>query len=250
VECWQVAYEIVTRCGGDPGHPGMFGPDHAPAAAAPRKVIFLETPGWATSSPGAKEAIYDAMARIEGVGIEVLSRRSSAAIEAVEREIAEGRGRSMRINAWEWRWPLNTYRNRDASKLSEFSMKRLQDAEGMTLDDYRSLLTERDRVRAMYAELASEADAFISLSATGCAPLGLDSTGDPSPTVHTSYLGVPSISLPVLQDEGLPLGLQVNGFADGDAATFATAAWIMSLYDEKPRGHGHAAGGARAYHHS
>jgi Asp-tRNA(Asn)/Glu-tRNA(Gln) amidotransferase A subunit family amidase len=48
--------------------------------------------------------------------------------------------------------------------------------------------------------------------------------------VHTSYLGIPAISLPVLQDEGLPLGLQVTGFANGDAAAFAAAAWIKTLF--------------------
>ena len=39
-------------------------------------------------------------------------------------------------------------------------------------------------------------------------------------------LAIPSISLPLLRDEGLPLGLQVAGFPDRDADTFATAAWI------------------------
>ena len=58
------------------------------------------------------------------------------------------------------------------------------------------------------------------------APVGLDSTGTPACTVHTSYLGIPSISLPLLRDEGLPLGLQVSGFEHGDAAAFAIAAWI------------------------
>ena len=33
----------------------------------------------------------------------------------------------------------------------------------------------------------------------------------------------------VLQDDGLPLGLQVTGFAHGDAATFAAAAWISGI---------------------
>src|SRR5262249_22690141 len=151
------------------------------------------------------------------------------AIEVVEQEIAEARSRSMRINAWEWRWPLNTYRDRDATKLSAPSLARLKEAEAMSLEDYRVLLTQRHRVRALYAALSSEPDAGVSLPAPACAPLGLDSTGDPSCTVHTSYLGIPTVSLPVLQDEGLPLGLQVSGFADGDAATFATAAWLTAL---------------------
>src|SRR5437660_974341 len=50
------------------------------------------------------------------------------------------------------------------------------------------------------------------LPALAAAPLGLDSTGDPNCTVHASLLGIPAISLPVLQHEALPLGLQIAGF--------------------------------------
>ena len=53
------------------------------------------------------------------------------------------------------------------------------------------------------------------------------STGDPVFAVPFSLLGVPAISLPVLQDKKLPLGLQVTGFVRGDAATFAVAAWLV-----------------------
>jgi Asp-tRNA(Asn)/Glu-tRNA(Gln) amidotransferase A subunit family amidase len=43
-------------------------------------------------------------------------------------------------------------------------------------------------------------------------------------------LGIPAISLPVLQDEGLPLGLQVTGFVNGDAQAFAVAAAIATSF--------------------
>ena len=43
-------------------------------------------------------------------------------------------------------------------------------------------------------------------------------------------LGIPAISLPVLQDEGLPLGLQVTGFVNRDADAFAAAAAIKALF--------------------
>jgi len=67
-------------------------------------------------------------------------------------------------------------------------------------------------VRALYAELSTECDVCVSLAAPGAAPVGLESTGDPACTVHASLIAMPAISLPVLQDEGLPLGLQVTGF--------------------------------------
>jgi hypothetical protein len=47
---------------------------------------------------------------------------------------------------------------------------------------------------------------FDALSATGAAPVGLNSTGNPVFAAPGSMLGVPALSLPVLHDEGLPLG--------------------------------------------
>jgi Asp-tRNA(Asn)/Glu-tRNA(Gln) amidotransferase A subunit family amidase len=58
----------------------------------------------------------------------------------------------------------------------------------------------------------------------------LNRGGDPNCTVHTSLLGIPAITLPVLQDEGLPLGLQIAGFVNGDAQAFATAAALKALF--------------------
>ena len=81
-----------------------------------------------------------------------------------------------------------------------------------------------------HAELAADCDACVSLAAPAAAPMGLESTGDPNCTVHVSLLGIPAISLPVLDDEGLPLGLQITGFINGDAEMFAAAASIKTLF--------------------
>jgi Asp-tRNA(Asn)/Glu-tRNA(Gln) amidotransferase A subunit family amidase len=228
-DTWQVAYEIAVRAGGDPGYPGLFGPASVPAAKKPRRVAFLETAGWTAASAGARAATVDALARCKAAGIDVVAR-SDTKLAAVEAAIAEARPLSMRINGWESRWPLNTYRERDASKVSKIMLERLAEAEAMTLDDYRNDLAQRDKARALYAELAAECDVCVSLSAPAAAPIGLQSTGDPNCTVHASLLGIPAISLPVLQDEGLPLGLQVTGFVNGDAEMFAAAAAIKALF--------------------
>ena len=108
-------------------------------------------------------------------------------------------------------------------------LDRLAEAEAMSLDGYRKDLAQRDRVRALYAELAAQCDTCVSLAAPAAAPTGLGSTGDPGCTVHASLIGMPAISLPVLQDEGLPLGLQITGFINRDADTFAAAAAIRAL---------------------
>ena len=229
-DAWQVAYEIAVRAGGDPGYPGLFGPDSAPAPRKPRRLAFLETAGWAEASPDAKQAMAHALACCKAGGVEILTRQSNSKVAAVEAAIADARPLSMRINGWESRWPLNTYRARDASKLSRVMLNRLAEAEAMSLDDYRNDLAQRDKVRALYAELAADCDACVGLSAPAAAPVGLESTGNPNCTVHASLLGIPAISLPVLQDEGMPLGLQVTGFINGDAEAFAAAASIKTLF--------------------
>src|SRR5205085_4905553 len=35
-DAWQVAYEIASRAGGDPGYPGLYGPSSAPAQHKPQ----------------------------------------------------------------------------------------------------------------------------------------------------------------------------------------------------------------------
>ena len=229
-DAWQVAYEIAVRAGGDPGYPGLFGPDSTPAARKPRRLAFVETAGWSAASTGAKAAMAGALARCKAAGIDIVTREANAKLAAVEDAIAPARPQSMLINGWESRWPLNTYRARDASLLSRVMLDRLAEAEAMSLDEYRDALAQREKARATYAELATECDACVTLSAPGAAPVGLQSTGDPTFTVPTSYLGIPAISLPVLEDEGLPLGLQVFGFRDGDAEVFAAAAAVKALF--------------------
>jgi Asp-tRNA(Asn)/Glu-tRNA(Gln) amidotransferase A subunit family amidase len=229
-DTWQVAYEIAKRAGGDPGYPGLFGPDSIPAQRLPRRLAFLETPGWVAATSDAKKEMANALARCKAAGIDVLTRQSDTKVAAVEAAIADARPLSMRINGWESRWPLNTYRNRDASKVSPVMLQRLAEAEAMSLDDYRRDIAQRDKVRVLYAELKAECDACVSLSAPAAAPIGLEWTGDPSCTVHASLIGMPAISLPVLQDEGLPLGLQVTGFVNGDADLFAAAGSIKALF--------------------
>ncbi len=89
------------------------------------------------------------------------------------------------------------------------------------------MLARRAQVREIYARLASVCDACITLAAPGPAPLGITSTGNPIFAVPSSLLGVPALSLPLLEAENLPLGLQMMGFRDADAALFAAAAAVQ-----------------------
>lgn len=231
-EIWSLTREITSRAGGDAGHPGVMGPMDLPAARKPSKVALLQTAGWEKATDQAKAELQRAVDAVKAAGIEVADRDSDSAVAGVEDAIANAMKLSMDINAWEGRWPLNTYnRDMDPAGLSESAHGRLKQAVSMSQEEFVDLLAERERVRAVYAGLKGKFDATISLSAPGAAPKGLEWTGDPLFTVHTSLISMPTLSLPVLEDDGLPLGLQVVGFTDDDADLFAVAGGLLSLFE-------------------
>ena len=228
-DTWQVAREIVVRAGGDPGFPGIAGPETAPDAVPPRALAFLETPGWQSANLVAKAALDGAMARLAAAGVEVLTRRTHREVAALEEALPEVLPLTRTINAWESRWPLNTYHDRDASKLSANMRERLAESEAMSIDDYRTAIARRSEIRAIHAALAESAAACITLSAPDVAPVGIESTGNPIFAVPASLLGVPALSMPLARLDNLPLGIQLIGFIDRDADLFATAAAVEQV---------------------
>jgi Asp-tRNA(Asn)/Glu-tRNA(Gln) amidotransferase A subunit family amidase len=229
-DAWHAAREISARAGGDPGFPGIRGPLTIPPPRVPQTLAFLETPGWALATDDAKAQLHGALAKLRVAGVRVIDRTNDDHVATAEVLIHESRALSMRINTWEFRWPLNTFaRDMDHAKLSAPMQARLVEAEAMTLEEYQSLLERRDYIRAMYEGLAARCDAAISLTAPGPAPVGLAWTGEPAFVVPGSLLGVPALSLPVLKAEQLPLGLQLLGFLNRDAELFAVASAVRDI---------------------
>jgi len=228
-DAWQVAYEIVVRAGGDPGFPGIAGPDHLPTAKKPKRLALLETAGWATATEEAKGEFAKAVERIKAAGVEIIDRRGHAIVDAVEVDLADAMSFSMTFSDWEMRWFIRTLAARDVEKLSKPVRDRFKIADALTIADYREALIRRDGIREGYNELAADCDGCLTLAASGAAPVGIASTGNPALAVPASLLGTPALSLPVLQAEGLPLGLQFIGFADRDAEAFAACAWLYDL---------------------
>jgi amidase len=70
-------------------------------------------------------------------------------------------------------------------------------------------------------------DALLVAPASGEAPLGLDYTGDAAFCTPWTFLGVPAVTLPVgFGPLGLPLGVQLVGASQHDAALLSLAEWV------------------------
>ncbi|MGB6566854.1 MAG: amidase [Xanthobacteraceae bacterium] len=227
-DVWQVAHEIVARVGGDAGTPGLQGPDALPPGQRPRRLALLETAGWDNASVAAKQQLNEAIMRLRAAGVEIRTRQNDDKVAALETDLLNAAELSHRCNGWETRWFFRSMRDRDAAKLSRNVMDRVRKYEDLTLADHRADLRERDRLRAVHAELAANCDACITLAAPSNAPEGLSFTGNPDFAVPASLLGVPALSLPLFEVNAMPLGLQLIGFFDRDADAFAMASWLMS----------------------
>ncbi len=228
-DIWGVMRAIADRAGGDPGFVGLSGDVNFARRTKPARLAVLETGGWKATSDGARQAFAAARETLAKAGIELRGRADDPEIEATERGIADAQPLTLAINAWEGRWPLNTYSDLDAGKLSANAQERLQAACAMSQSEYRGLLAKRTAARAAHAKVAGRYDACVTLGACGAAPKGLGSTGNTAMNVAASYLGVPALTLPVLTDEGLPLGLQFLGGTDKDAALFELAADALDI---------------------
>jgi Asp-tRNA(Asn)/Glu-tRNA(Gln) amidotransferase A subunit family amidase len=225
-DTWALLRAIADRAGGDPGFAGLSGDANFSLRKKPAKLAMLETGGWSAASEGARKAFADAKARFAQAGVALTTRADDPDIDAAEKAMADALPVTMAINSWEGRWPLNTYADLDASKLSGPARERLKIAEAMTQKEYAGLIAKRAAVRATYEKVAARYDAFVTLGACGAAPVGLGTTGNTAMNVTASLLGGPALTLPLLADQGLPLGLQLLGGMDRDAALFEVAAWV------------------------
>ena len=76
------------------------------------------------------------------------------------------------------------------------------------------------------------ADLWIAPAATGPAPAGIESTGDPIMNLPWTNAGVPALTLPAGMQNGLPLGLQLIAPFGQDERLVAWAAVVEDALHE------------------
>jgi Asp-tRNA(Asn)/Glu-tRNA(Gln) amidotransferase A subunit family amidase len=190
-------------------------------------VVHLQTSGWSRLAPAVGRQFAELLRRLEEEGVEVLHRGNDDAVARLEDRLTEALSRGRTLISVESRWPLRAVAARFPGTLSATLAERMRASDPVDAEGYRALLAWRTGVRAEFARLMERADAVVTLTAPAAAPVGLNATGDAALTVPASILGAPAVSLPLLADDGLPVGVQLVGAQHRDADLFATASWLM-----------------------
>jgi Asp-tRNA(Asn)/Glu-tRNA(Gln) amidotransferase A subunit family amidase len=228
-DAYLVCHEIAARVGGDPGFAPFRGGATPAASQRPQALAVLETEGWAVADAEAKRTFGAFVEHLAALGVRIIDRRCSRRVERLEQTIADALDMTRAINGYESHWPLGELASRRAEGLSAFLRERVAAARAMTADDYLALLARRDDMTRAFDTLAGDVDGVITLSAPGAAPLGLAATGDTRFNAAASALRVPALSLPVFEADGLPLGLQLMGFAQRERALSGVAQWLLDV---------------------
>lgn len=194
------------------------------AARAPKRIAVVRTPLWDRVSPEQKANFETALQRLRDAGVALVDPHSfddmPRVLEAVQTLLA--------VEAAAAIGPATSAA--DPGLLSQHMHTLIAEGKATSDAQYQEALALRSALRASFKGYLNGCDAIVTVAATGEAPVGLNSTGDPSFCAPWSFLGVPAVTVPSGKAaSGMPLGLQVIGDVGQDLATLQTAAWIENI---------------------
>jgi Asp-tRNA(Asn)/Glu-tRNA(Gln) amidotransferase A subunit family amidase len=183
-------------------------------------LAFVKTPHWERADADTKDAFSELLETL-GDRVEEVELFASAA------------------EAWDWHKTImaaemaaNFEREwrTGRDKLSSQLQSLIERGREVRAIDYQRALRSIGPVAASFDELFMERyDAILTPAALGTAPKGLGATGDPVFCSLWTLLGMPAMSLPLMQGaNGLPLGVQLVGRRNFDARLLRTARWLAA----------------------
>jgi amidase len=179
------------------------------------RVGLCRTEAWDATLPASREAVARAAQALAAAGAEV------ADVE----ERFQGLSDAQRtVMAAEGAVTLGPLRAAHGARLSPQLRAILDEGDAVSPAALATARALAGEARARLPALFGRFDFLLGASTTGEAPPGLDSTGDPALNRIWTLLGLPCVQLPAGRGPaGMPVGVQLVGPPDGDAALCAAA---------------------------
>lgn len=224
---------MLTDCmaGYDPSDATSYyssGPNIAGIAASklplPPSFAFVKTPAWDHADPAMQEAFSELAAEL-GAQCDEIEVSGLAHVLEWQRlvQLAENAA---------YYGPLQ---DRARDLLSSGLNARLDEGAKVPVRAYVEAIASRDKAYETVAGIFSHYSVILTPAAPGPAPrLDEGITGSPVFNGLWTYLGMPAISIPVLQVNGLPVGVQLVGLRGDDGRLLRTARWLVQHLAGQP----------------
>ena len=197
-------------------------PDLAKVDAFKKAELALcRSPNWHQMSPEGAAAFEAAAKRLADKGARLID---------LELDFQELDAAASTILVYEMARALAYEIANHRARVSPMLLERVDSGAAMPYDQYAKAMAYAAECRRRLRDLAGEADAILTPSATGEAPLGLGSTGNTAMNRLWTLLHGPCVTVPAGNGPaGLPLGVQLVGLPGSDLKTLAVARWVENV---------------------
>ena len=187
------------------------------------RLAFVKTPMWEQADNDTQEAFAELVAHLE-------DKVADATLPAIFNDAV-----SLHRTIMEADLARSFEREyaRGKDKLSAILREMIERGQKVLAVDYNNAVSQIPVFNHALDRIFEWHDAILTPAATGEAPVGLESTGNPIFCTLWTLCGMPAITLPILQgSHGMPMGVQLVGRRGDDARLLRTARWLVNLVGE------------------
>ncbi len=183
----------------------------------PPMFAFVKTHAWSSADASTHEAYGELVEQLgdqaHEISIDTTCQRASDACKIIQDvELALHYGPIL---------------DRAPDKIAKSLGQAIEDGRRVRGVDYLAALEARKDYVDTLDEIFRDYGTILTPPARGVAPRGFETTGDPIFCGLWTYLGVPAVTVPLLEVDGLPLGVQLVGRPRDDARLLRTARGLL-----------------------
>ncbi|MFZ4806066.1 MAG: amidase [Hyphomicrobiaceae bacterium] len=192
----------------------------------PPTFAFVKSPAWSGADPRMQEAFGELLAALAPRVVEI-------DLDAI---IAEGLAAAHVIHRVEMAVSVGPLCDGHRGLVDDAIAATIAEGRRLMGVDYVSALAMRERHARILADVFANHGTILTPSAPGPAPHGLSRTGDPVFNTFWTYLGTPALTLPLLEVDGLPVGVQLVGARMDDGRLLRTGRLLIEQLSQPDDG--------------
>lgn len=191
------------------------------------RLAFVRTPVWDKADAPVREA-FEQFAQSLG---------EACVIQDLPERFKDAWPAHRSIMAVEMTHNLGQLVERGGDKVSKVMRDLMAEGSKIGATSYLAAVSQTAEMQPYFEELfQQECVAIITPAAPGVAPKGLDATGNPVFCSLWTLLGLPALTLPLLEHDGMPVGVQLVGAKGDDARLLRTGRWLAEKFSKKKSG--------------